>query len=383
MSDLKVGIVGGGIAGLTLAAVLGRSGHQVTVMEQAARFTRIGADINLTPNAVKALDGIGIGEALRRFGARPLRRVSRTWDTGAETSRLSMGDAAEVKYGAPQLTMHRADLLDVLEAAVPGDQVRLGTRVSRIADDGAGVDVGTDDGWSDRFDVVVGADGIHSAVRAYLFGGEHPRFTGVVAYRAVIPRERLDLPGLDQFTKWWGPNPQSQIVVFPISAGREIFVFATTAQDTWRHESWTMPGDVDELRAMYAQFHPDAVALLAACDSVFKTALYERDPLPSWSRGTVTMIGDACHPMMPFMAQGAGMAIEDAVVLGRCLTAATSLTAAAAALQAFQEARLERARKVQVGSRGNEWLRGGGDADWVYGYDAWQAPVAADSMAGR
>lgn len=377
MSALNIGIVGGGIGGLTLGAALGRRGHGFTIIEQAPRFTRIGADINLTPNAVRALDGIGLGDMLRNAGARPTHRVSRTWDTGAETSRLAMSDTAEERYGAPQLTLHRADLLDALEAAVPPTSIRFGSRVTAIENAADGVRATLADGSVATFDVLVGADGIHSVARTTLFGQEHPRFTGVVAYRAVIPRERLDLPSLDQFTKWWGPNPQSQIVVFPISAGREIFVFATTAQDEWRHESWTMPGDVEELRSVYADFHPDARAVLAGCDSVFKTALYERDPLPNWSNGALTLLGDACHPMMPFMAQGAGMAIEDAVILSRCLSDLAPDIGVPAALRRYEAVRLERTSRIQISSRGNEWLRDGGNADWVYEYDAWSIPLAA------
>ena len=153
-----------------------------------------------------------------------------------------------------------------------------------------------------------------------MFGAESPRFTGIVAYRAVVPAERVaGVPNLGAFTKWWGPNPQSQIVTFPLNRGRDIFIFATTPQDSWQLESWTAPGSVDELREQYVAYHPDARALLDACDTVLKTALYERDPMPAWAQGRMALLGDAAHPMLPFMAQGAGMAIEDAVVLARHL----------------------------------------------------------------
>ncbi|AWV21118.1 Salicylate hydroxylase [Roseomonas mucosa] len=373
MPGSPIGIIGGGIGGLAAAIALHRAGREVLVFEQARRFSRVGADINLTPNAVRALDGLGIGAALREHGARPTHRVSRDWDTGTETSVLAMSGEAEAKYGAPQLTLHRADLLRALEEALPAECIRLGQRATRIAQDAAGVHLAFADGTRATVAALVGADGIHSVVRAALFGEEQPRFTGVVAYRAVIPRERLDLPGLDRFTKWWGPNPASQIVTFPISAGRETFIFATTPQESWREESWTTPGSVEELRAEYAGYHPEARALLAACDSVLKTALYERDPLPSWSRGRVTLLGDACHPMMPFMAQGAGMAVEDAVVLARCLH--EGMADLPAALRRYERARLARTAEIQVASRGNAWLRAGGNADWVYGYDAWNVPL--------
>lgn len=378
MNKRKIGIVGAGIGGLAAANALHAAGHDVTVFEQSRQFLRVGADINLTPNAVRALDGLGpgIAQAVRASAARPTHRISRLWDTGEETSRLAMGDEAERKYGAPQLTIHRADLLAALSDAFPAERVQFARRASAIEEDAHGVTLHFADGSrSGRLDVLVGADGIHSVVRNAMFGAERPRFTGVVAFRAVVPTDRVkDLPDVGAFTKWWGPAPESQIVTFPLNQGRDTFVFATSAQDSWHEESWTTPGDVEELRGFYAAFHPHARALLEACDSVLKTALYERDPLAQWSTRRMSLLGDACHPMMPFMAQGAGMAIEDAVVLARCLEALDDPTQALARYQAL---RMERTGTIQVGSRSNNWLRAGGSADWVYGYDAWQVPLGA------
>ena len=382
MGVLKIGIVGAGIGGLAAANALHQAGHDVVVFEQSRQFLRVGADINLTPNAVRALDGLGAGiaQAVRASAARPTHRISRTWDTGEETSRLSMGDEAERKYGAPQLTIHRADLLAALADAFPAERVRFGKRAQSIearADGGVAIRF-TDDSEATQLDVLIGADGIHSVVRNAMFGAESPRFTGVVAFRAVVPTERVkDVPNIQAFTKWWGATPESQIVTFPLNQGRDTFIFATTAQDSWHEESWTTPGSVDELRGFYADFHPDARALLDACDSVLKTALYERDPLTAWSLGPMTLVGDACHPMMPFMAQGAGMAIEDGVVLARNLAGVAAPAQVAAALHRYETMRMERASQIQVGSRGNNWLRSGGNADWVYGYDAWSEPLPA------
>lgn len=367
-------ILGGGIGGMAAAIALHRAGRQVTVFEQTARFARVGADINLTPNAVRALDGLGVGEAIRRSAARPRFRISRTWDTGAETSRLPMAEEAERVYGAPQLTLHRADLLAALEEALPEGTLQLGRRAVAVEREGEGAVIRFADGRATPCEALVGADGIHSPVRSALHGAEHPRFTGVVAFRAVVPAAKLaGLPNLDSFTKWWGPRPESQIVTFPLNRGEDIFVFATIGQESWRHESWTQPGSVDELRDLYADFHPEARALLDACDAVLKTALYERDPLPFWSRGRVTLLGDAAHPMLPFMAQGACQAVEDAVVLARCVTGADDL---ATAFARYEAARIERTARIQIGSRQNTWLREGGNADWVYGYDSWMIPLA-------
>lgn len=377
MGSLTIGMAGGGVGGLAAAIALRQQGHHVTVFEQAKGFSRVGADINLTPNVVRAIDGLGAGAAIRRTGAQPTFRISRDWDTGAETSRLGMGNIAEEQYGAPQVTIHRADILAALAENFPLEHIQFGKRIQTLAQGKDGVALRFEDGSEASFDMVVGADGIHSRVRSALFGEEKPRFTGVVSFRSVVPTKRVKhVPEIEAFTKWWGPNPQSQIVTFPLNQGRETFVFATTGQDSWTEESWTSEGDVNELRGFYKDFHADARALLEACDTTLKSALYEREPLPQWSVGTVTLLGDACHPMLPFMAQGAGMAIEDAVVLGRALAGVSDRAQAIEALRRYEKTRQERTAKIQIGSRGNQWMKGPGNADWVYGYDAWNVALA-------
>jgi salicylate hydroxylase len=374
VARLKVGINGGGVGGLAAAIALRQAGQDAIVFEQADSFQRVGADINLTPNSVRALAGLGVVSALETTAARPTHRISRMWDTGEETSRLEMAAAAEERYGAQQLTIHRADLLNALRAQLPAAVIRLDHRVTEVGFDGEMPTVAFAKGGSETVDVLIGADGIHSPTRTALFGPEHPQFTGLVSYRSVVDSARLSIPNLGAFTKWWGPTPDLQIVTFPLACGRETFVFATTPQKDWPYESWTMPGDVADLRRAYVQFHPEARALLDACTETIKSALYVRDPLPQWSKGRATLLGDACHPMTPFMAQGAAMAIEDAVVLARAL-ANIGTSGVAKALLTYEATRKERTSRVQLGSRGNEWLKEGGNADWVYGYDAWSVPL--------
>ncbi|CAN0656552.1 salicylate hydroxylase (plasmid) [Nitratireductor aquimarinus] len=373
---MKIGIAGGGVGGMATAIALQKQGHDVTIFERARAFGRIGADVNLTPNAVHALDGLGIGDLLRRTAARPEYRISRTWDTGEETSRLPMSTAAEERYGAPQLTIHRADLLTALENALVENTIRFATEVTAAEQTDSGAVAILSDGTRFEADVLIGADGIHSAVRHSLFGEDHPRFTGLVSYRAVFPRERGDgIPNLDSFTKWWGPTPAHQIVTFPLNLGTEIFVFATTPQEDWTEEGWTLPGDIDALRAAYADFHPEARALLDACETVTRSALHVREPMERWSSGAITLLGDAAHPMVPFMAQGACMAIEDAVVLARALDGVTPASVPEA-LKRYETARIPRTAEVQRGSLANDWLKQGTNADWVYGYNAWATELA-------
>ncbi|VCU69269.1 6-hydroxynicotinate 3-monooxygenase precursor [Pigmentiphaga humi] len=379
MEHVDIAIIGAGIGGMAAAIALHREGCKVGIYEQAARFGRVGAGINLTPNAVRALDGLGVGEGLRETAYEPTCRVSRMWDTGAETSRLELHADGRRRYGAPQLTVHRADLLTALETALPQDSVHLGSKVVSVAQDAARAYVDLADGTRVSAGAVIGCDGIHSVVRAALAGPEAPRFTGKVAFRAIVPTAPLARYDLTPTTKWWGPDSSSQIFTFLINRGRELFVFATVAEEEWTRESWSMQGSKEELLRAYAGFHEEARAILSQCDVVLKTALYIRDPMPRWTEGRITLLGDACHAMLPFMAQGAAMGLEDAVVLSRCL--AGQRGDMPGALLRYERARLERTARIQRGSLQNDWLRADTNADWVYGFDAWTEPLPEQAGA--
>ncbi len=376
MASPTVAIIGAGIGGMATAIALEKAGIEVRVYEQAAQFGRVGAGINLTPNAVKALDGLGVGQRVRETAFQPTYRISRLWDSGQETSRLELGSLGEIRYGAPQLTIHRADLLTALEDALPADSVRFGKKAVDVRQAGDQLQIEFKDGELAEADAVIGADGIHSVVRQKIAGHEAPEFTEKVAFRSIVPAAALPQYDLTPSTKWWGPDSSSQIFTFLINRGKELFVFATAAEPSWTNESWSVQGSKDELLQVCDGYHDEAIAILDQCGTVLKTALYARDPLERWTDGRMTMLGDSCHSMLPFMAQGAAMGLEDAVVLSRCLHGVDA-GGIPSAFERYQAARIKRASRIQLASRQNDWLRSDTNADWVYGYDAWTVALPA------
>ncbi|MCW2902615.1 MAG: 2-polyprenyl-6-methoxyphenol hydroxylase-like oxidoreductase [Streptosporangiaceae bacterium] len=375
---LEVSVVGAGIGGLAAAIALNRAGFSVTVHEQASAFARVGAGINLTPNASTCLFHLGLGEAVERVAVAPPYRLSRTWDTGAVTSRVELGERAREDYGAPFLQLHRGDLHAAMVEAAGGIKLELDRQLTgyEVLPDGD-VELAFASGPPTRADVVIAADGIHSRVREQMLGPERPHFTGRVAYRGVIPVEAIAADGVDPYVKWWGPD--RHVVVYRISGGTECYFVTSVPEPSWQHESWSSRGDVSELREAFGGFHDHVQAVLAACEVTYKWALLERAPLPRWmDRGPVIMIGDACHPMVPYMAQGAATSLEDAVVLARCLTGAADPDSVMTALRRFQGHRLARTARIQNEARENRWLRYDSDPRWVYGYDATSASWSAE-----
>ena len=270
--------------------------------------------------------------------------------------------------------IHRARLHAALAALTPPNCVHFGKKLVAIEQNGAGVTLTFADGSRVEAMLVIGADGIHSVVREALFGAEQPRFTGRVAYRTTYPTARIDATAIDERAKWWG-HDRHVVHYFTTASRDEIYFIAVTPEPNFQVESWSMTGDQDTLLAAFAGFHPRVRAILAAAPEVRKWALVERDPMPSWGNNNVVLLGDACHPMPPYMAQGAASAIEDAVVLARCLDQAAGGDISTA-LAVYAASRKERTARMQLTNRENTWLRQKTDTDWVYEYDAWRAPLA-------
>ena len=375
--SLSIAVIGAGIGGLAAATLLAKSGHRVRVFEQATRFARVGAGIQMTPNAMKVLCGLGVEARLRATAFQAPAGVSREWDTGAVTNELRMGDEIEARFGAPYLFLHRADLHSAIESVVPAGCVELNRKLAGLEQNARGATLVFTDGARAEADAVIAADGVHSTVRELMLGPEQPRFTGRVAYRTTF---HAALMGSERITpvrtKWWGPD--RHMVVYFVTRNQDEIYFVTSQPESveWMTpESWSSKGDLNALREAYAGFHPEVQAILRACPDVHKWALLERDPLPRWTEERVTLLGDACHPMTPYMAQGAASALEDAAVLSRCL-ADVDADGVARALRRFEATRKPRTSEIQGSSRKNTWMRKETDPTWVYGYDAWTTPLA-------
>lgn len=373
--SLAIAIVGAGMGGMAVAATLRRAGYtKLTIFEQASRFARIGAGIQMMPNSMKVLRGIGVEERLRTHAFAPYSHLNRVGDTGEVTLELPMPESL---YGAPYLCMHRADLHDALASVVPPGIVQLNKKLTGIAQHDQRVTLSFADGAQATADLVIGADGVHSTVRELILGPEQPLHKGRVAYRAVFPAALMKGKDIGPSrTKWWGAD--RHIVIYYTKADRSEIYFVTSVPEPaeWATpESWSAKGDVRELRKAYEGFHPDVRAVLDACPDCHKWAILEREPLPAWSRGRVVLLGDACHPMTPYMAQGAATSIEDAAVLARCLEAAEG-DDIERALARYEAHRKPRTSRIQAISSANTWMqKGEQDTSWLYGYDAWNAAL--------
>ena len=369
-APLKVAVIGAGIGGLTAALSLRRAGFEAEVYEQAPELTQIGGGINMGPNAARILYRLGLGDGLDREGVRPVGSHQRRWQDGRTLQRASLNPLCEQLYGAPHLTIHRADLLAVIAAGFPAEHIHLGHRLVGLADCGDGTEAWFENGARIKADVLVGADGIHSAVRAALFGEEAPRFAGCVAYRGLVPADRVADLGLELGSQSW-VGPGAHLVHYFVARGRLLNFVGWTEHDSWNREDWTDRATIERALAAFAGWHGQVRRIITAADACFIWALFDRDPLVRWSVGNTTLLGDACHPMYPFMGQGAAQAIEDGAALAACLAAGADDPAAA--LRRYEQLRLPRVTRLQVMSRANKTrfhLRDGlaqeaRDAEWA------------------
>lgn len=350
MPPAHILVIGAGLGGLTAATCLRRAGYDVTVCEQAPALGEVGAGIQIGPNAVKVLRQLGVSEALEAVAVRPETLDVRDWQSGVIINSITLGETYERTYNAPYYHVHRADLhallVDAFEALAPGC-IRLNAQCVAVEDLGTQTRVRFADGSALEGDVLVGADGIHSAVRTCMFGPEQPRFTGMVAFRGTVPLDRIP-PGLVERRGYNWSGPHHHFVHYLLKSGTLVNCVGVCEQDDWRIESWSEEGDLNELRAEFAGWHDTVQGLINGMDRCFKWALYDRDPLPQWAQGHITLLGDACHPMLPFLAQGACMAIEDGYVLAHCLRMHDDVPAALSAYEALRKPRVSR---VQLGAR--------------------------------
>jgi len=343
----RVAIIGGGIGGLAAARALHRRGLEVAVYEAAPELREIGAGVSLGPNAMKVLRALGLEDAVRAIAGRYDRRVSRNWRTGRLISQTSQRQQAQL-YGCPGTTVHRADLLDVLADSLPSGMVTLGSRCTGIEPDGDVAVARFRDGSEVEADVIVGADGIHSVVRTSLFGPDAPQFTGKICYRSVVPVAAVEgtRPSTDH-AQWFGPH--GAIVLYPMRGDTLINVVCHFDDESYRHESWVTECERSEVLERYAGWHESLLRIFRAGELWYKWALYDRDPIGQWTRNQVTLLGDAAHPMLPYLGQGACQALEDGCLLAAALAAQPAEPAAALAL--YERARRPRASQVVLSSR--------------------------------
>ncbi|MFT8675017.1 MAG: FAD-dependent monooxygenase [Acetobacter sp.] len=360
----RIGIAGAGLGGVTAAGLLQRAGFDVVLFDQAPGFSRLGAGIQFGPNVLKILSHLdGLDRKLTAMSCLPDYWVSRKWDDGTVMAEIPL-NAERARYGAPYITIHRGDLHQAMLDCIDPARVRWGHRLVDFTDNGHSVSLDFENGARETVDVLIGSDGINSRVREKIFGAEEAVHTGWVAHRAIIPGAAARALGADVNAKWWSPD--RHIVCYYLDRDQDEFYLVTGEPGEWTDRSGQLPSSRAALKAAFEGFHPLVQGYIDATDTVTQWPLKTRDPLPVWSRGRTVLLGDACHPMKPHMAQGAAMAVEDAAVLTRCL-AELGTQDLERTFAAYYAARKTRATRVQSVSNANTWLKAPEDPYWCYG----------------
>jgi salicylate hydroxylase len=346
-------IAGAGIGGLSAALALLQRGFTVDVYEQATKLEEVGAGVQLSPNGTRALHAMGVLAALEQLSCTAEGKEVRHCKTGETWKLFDLGAEAIERYGFPYLTVWRPDLLDVLAAGVrreKPDAIHLGSRCVGFTGTGERVSLLLDDGREATGDALVGADGVHSQIRRALLGSEEVNFSGMIAWRGVVPMAALPRHMARMVgTNWVGPG--GHVVHYPLHRGDLMNFVGIVERGDWRVESWSTRGSTEECAADFAGWHEDVHRLIRTAPSLYKWALMVREPMGQWTVGPVTLLGDACHPTLPMLAQGAVMAIEDGFILARCVERWPDDLVAA--LARYERARSERTRAIVLGSAAN------------------------------
>jgi 6-hydroxynicotinate 3-monooxygenase len=372
-NNRRIAVIGAGMGGLTLALALQRAGHECSLYEQAPGLFKIGAGIVVSCNSTKALFGLGLEEKMRAAGVRGGDRTSREGITGAVMFDWPV-DEVEKRYGAPVLNFLRGRLQDVLVSELKPNSIHFGKRLSGLNYDDDKVSMSFEDGDVEEADIVVGADGAHSRARAVLFPNVRPTYYGTVAFRSLIPVERLETPPSRDTTKWWGQD--RMVILYYMNEGRDLVNMITGSPEDWKGELKSKPATKEELLETFAGFHPEVQQALRAAENITKWPMLETPPFSPWYKGHVVLMGDAAHTTTPHMGQGGGMAFEDAIVLARCIEEAGD-GPIEPALDRFFRARYDRSVRIQQESHQHTFGKTGLDLDWVYGYDAWNVLLPA------
>ncbi|MBT2304688.1 FAD-dependent monooxygenase [Variovorax paradoxus] len=349
----RILIAGAGIGGLCCALALMRRGFHVTVLEQAPQLGEVGAGFQVSANGSRCLADLGLGDELPQIATEAAGKQVRLWSTGQTWKLFDLGAESVQKYGFPYYLIYRADLHALMERHVrqgQPDAIRLGARAVGFVQDVEGVEVELENGERVRGDILIGADGVHSRIRRAMFGPSDAQFTGCVAWRGLVPREKLPSHlHANVGTNWIGPG--AHVIHYPLRNGELVNFVGIVERSDWQVESWTERGSVDECLHDFRHWHDDVQCLIQGIQQPYKWALLSRQPMETWTVGRATLLGDACHSTLPFLAQGAVMALEDGIVLARCLAAhADDL---AAGLMRYQALRLERTSRIVLGSAAN------------------------------